>query len=163
MTTHRHLGGSPGLAAMAIVLMSFFVSCSYNHSESDLKTISMALKAQADDWDRAIISKNLDKIGDNMSADFRHIGKTGDVSDKATFLREIISPDLIIHPYSVEEFDIRVYGDCALLSGRTRMTGIYEGKPFQSHYRYVDTYIRHKGKWVVCQVQITAIPESPAT
>jgi len=39
------------------------------------------------------------------------------------------------------------------------MTGVYQGKPFQSHYRYVDTYVRQDGKWVVCQVQISAIPD----
>ena len=60
-----------------------------------------------------------------------------------------MAPDLVIHPYGVEDFDVRVYGDCALLCGRTRMTGVYQGKPFQSHYRYVDTYVRQDGKWVV--------------
>ena len=39
-------------------------------------------------------------------------------------------PKLTIDPYTVEDFEVRLYGDTALLSGRTHMTGKYDGKPF---------------------------------
>jgi hypothetical protein len=74
-------------------------------------------------------------------------------------LRDALSLDLVIHPYTVEDFDIRLYGDCALLSGRTRMTETYQGRPFQSHYRYIDTYVHQDGRWRVCSVQIMALRE----
>jgi ketosteroid isomerase-like protein len=118
-----------------------------------------ALRQQADAWDRAIIAKDLDAVDANMSEDFRHIGRHGEIADKPAFLADIMSPDLVIDPYAVEDFDLRIYGDCALLCGRTRMTGSYQGERFQSHYRYVDTYVRTDGRWRVCNVQISAIPE----
>jgi ketosteroid isomerase-like protein len=52
---------------------------------------------------------------------------------------------------------VRLYGDVALLSGRTRMTGAYEGKPFTSHYRYIDIYVRRDGAWKIVSVQISRI------
>jgi ketosteroid isomerase-like protein len=58
----------------------------------------------------------------------------------------------------VEDFDVRVYGDVALLSSRTRMTGKYQGKPFVSHYRYIDIYVRRGGSWKIASVQISRIP-----
>jgi ketosteroid isomerase-like protein len=121
--------------------------------------IAAQLKTQADAWDQAILRKDAKAIAENMSADFRHIGKTGELADRAAFLQDLLSPDLVIHPYAVEDFDVRLYGDCALLCGRTRMTGMYKGKPFKSHYRYIDTYVRQEGQWRVCSVQITAIPD----
>jgi ketosteroid isomerase-like protein len=72
----------------------------------------------------------------------------------------LMSPDLQIDPYTVEELDVRLYGDTALLSGRTRMTGRYQGKPFASHYRYIDVYVRQGGAWKIVSVQISPIPES---
>ncbi len=93
-----------------------------------------------------------------MSEDFRHIGRTGEISDKETFLQEIASPDLVIDPYTVEDLDIRISGDCALLCGRTRMTRTYQGEPFPSHDRYVDVYTRIDGRWRARNVQISAIP-----
>ncbi|UUZ50809.1 nuclear transport factor 2 family protein [Massilia sp. B-10] len=65
----------------------------------------------------------------------------------------------MIDPYRVEDFDVRVYGDVALLTGRTRMTGSYDGKQFKSHYRYTDVYVRRDGQWKVASVQITPVQE----
>jgi len=117
------------------------------------------LVQQADAWDKAIIRKDAAAIAANMSEDFRQISARGDVASKAAFLEVITSPKLVINPYSVEDMDVRFYGDVALVSGRTRMTGSWAGKPFGSHYRYVDVYVRKDGQWRVSNVQITEIKE----
>ena len=122
-----------------------------------------ALTRQADAWDQAIVRKDLPEIAGNMADDFRQIRWNGEMVDKATFLRDITSPDLEIDPYTVEDFSIRLYGDVALLCGETRMTGRYGGNPFASHYRYIDVYVRQGDRWLVCSVQITKIPEPVAT
>ena len=115
------------------------------------------LAAQADRWDKSIIAKDRAAIEANMAADFRNIDGNGAVADKVTFVRDLMDKDLQIDPYTVEDFDMRFYGDTALLSGRTRMTGRYQAKPFTSHYRYIDTYVRRDGRWQVVSVQITKI------
>ena len=150
----------PVFAAALAGFAILSVGCGRSGSGPDLKVVAAQLKAQADSWDQAILRKDAKAIADNMTGDFRHIGKTGEMADRAAFLRDLLSPDLVIHPYAVEDFDVRIYGDCALLCGRTRMTGTYQGKPFKSHYRYIDTYVRQEGRWRVCSVQITAVPES---
>ena len=116
------------------------------------------LTAQADRWDKAIVSKDRAAIEANMADDFRQIDGAGNVETKASFVDDLLSPDLRIDPYTVEDFDVRVYGDVALLSGRTRMTGRYEGKPFASHYRYIDVYVRRLGVWKIVSVQVSRMP-----
>jgi ketosteroid isomerase-like protein len=115
------------------------------------------LKRLSDDWDNAIVRKDRAAIAANMAEDFRHIGSDG-VEDKDTFVKDLVSADLTIDPYTVEDFEVRLYGDVALLSGRTRMTGRSEGKPFTSHYRYIDIYVRRDGVWKIVSVQTTKIP-----
>ncbi|MES2992994.1 MAG: bifunctional 2',3'-cyclic-nucleotide 2'-phosphodiesterase/3'-nucleotidase, partial [Pseudomonadota bacterium] len=115
------------------------------------------LTRQAEAWDRAIVAKDREGIASNMCADFRQIGPGGEVEDRESFVRDLLSPELQIDPYRVDEFEIRLYGDTALLSGVTRMTGRYAGKPFASHYRYIDVYVRTAGQWKVCSVQTTPI------
>lgn len=150
---------SASLVAALMLLLWSTVGCSpQNQTESEASIIA-TLKGKSDRWDQAIIRKDLKAIGDNMAEDFRHIGMSGELSDRAVFLKEIVSPDLVINPYTVEDFDIRVYGECALLCGRTKMTGTYKGKPFESHYRYIDVYKRVGGEWKVCSVQTTGMPE----
>ena len=124
------------------------------------KSIVDDLTRQADAWDAAIQGKDWAAMSANMANDFRHIRANGDVSDRAAFLAFIMSPRLDIDPYQAEDFDVRLFGeDVALVSGRTRMTGTFDGAPFKSHYRYVDVYARIKGKWKVVNVQITPMSD----
>jgi ketosteroid isomerase-like protein len=108
-------------------------------------------------WDEAIVRKDRAAIADQMTEDFRQIGSSGEVETKTSFVRDIVDDALVIDPYTVEDFEVRVYGDTALLSGHTRMTGRFAGKPFSTHYRYIDVYVRVNGRWKVCSVQTTRI------
>jgi ketosteroid isomerase-like protein len=118
------------------------------------------LKAQGDRWDKAIVAKNRAAIAANMADDFRQIDSHGNVETKASFVDGLVDAELTINPYTVEDFDVRVYGDTALLSGRTRMTGRYQGQPFTTHYRYIDIYVKRAGVWKIVSVQTSPIPDS---
>jgi ketosteroid isomerase-like protein len=115
------------------------------------------LTHQSRAWDEAIVRKDRAAIEANMADDFRQIDGDADLETKASFVDGLMSPLLKIDPYTVEDFEIRQYGNVALLSGRTRMTGSYDGKPFKSHYRYIDIYVRQGGAWRITSVQITRI------
>jgi ketosteroid isomerase-like protein len=118
------------------------------------------LRAQADAWDAAIVRKDRAAIAANMAESFQQIGSDGRVADKAAFLEAIVADKLVIAPYTVEEFRVRWYGDTALVSGRTDMHGSWDGKPFESHYRFTDTYVREAdGRWRVVNVQTSEIAE----
>lgn len=123
---------------------------------TDLRAV---LKAQADAWDTAIVKKDRQAIASNMSETFFQIGSDGATADKAQFLQNLTSPDLVIEPYTVEDFTIRIYGNTALLNGSTDMHGTYQGKPFRTHYRYTDTYVKEGTVWRVVNVQTTRIAE----
>jgi ketosteroid isomerase-like protein len=113
-------------------------------------------------WDQAIVRKDERAIADNMAEDFRQIDGYGNLETKESFVAGLVDPRLTIDPYTVEEFEVRLYGDTALLSGRTHMTGKYDGKTFESNYRYIDIYVRRQGAWKIVSVQITKIPPPKA-
>lgn len=129
------------------------------HAATDENAVRAQLKAQAEAWDQAIVHKDRAAIEAHMAADFRQIDGAGNVETKKSFVDDLMAAALRIEPYTVEDFEIRLYGDTALLSGRTRMTGSYEGKPFKSHYRYIDIYVRRGGLWQIVSVQISKLPE----
>jgi ketosteroid isomerase-like protein len=117
------------------------------------------LARQAEAWDQAIVRKDRAAIEANMADEFRGIDGAGTVKDKRTFVDGLMSPALTINPYTVDDFDIRVYGDVALLSGRTRMTGTSDGQPFTTYYRYTDVYARRADRWQIVSVQITRLTQ----
>ncbi|HTL49852.1 MAG TPA: DUF4440 domain-containing protein, partial [Steroidobacteraceae bacterium] len=149
---HRKIG-----LAVAAKIESILGTGPAAGASEDATTIA-ALTAQADAWDKAIVRKDRAAVESNMAYDFRQIDGYGNLETKTSFVEGVVSAKLTIDPYTVEDFEVRLYGDVALLSGRTRMTGRYDGKDFTSHYRYIDTYVRRNGEWKVVSVQITKMP-----
>jgi len=144
------------LAALALTLLA--LPSTAVTQASDTKAVVAALTAQADGWDKAIVRKDRAAVEANMADDFRSIDGAGTVEAKPAFVAGLMDAKLTINPYTVEDFDVRLFGDVALLSGRTRMTGTFDGKPFTSHYRYIDIYAKRNGRWQIVSVQITRLP-----
>lgn len=139
------------LLAVAVVAPAMGLAADRARDVAELKRLS-------DAWDQAIIRKDEKAIADNMAEDFRQIDPRANLETKQSFVAGIMDPKLSIDPYTVEDFEVRLYGDTALLSGRTHMTGKYDGQVFESNYRYIDIYVRENGRWKIVSVQITRIP-----
>ena len=143
-----------GLALLALVGYCAVTPALGADKGKDIATLTRL----SNDWDKAIWSKEEKAIADNMAEDFRIIDGRGEVAAKAAFVADIMDAKLTVDPYTVEEFNVRIYGDTALLSGRTHMTGKYDGQPFENTYRYIDIYVRKGGAWKIVSVQITKLP-----
>jgi len=142
-----------------IVFTALLLSCAAQVFAADKTADVVAhLKKLSDNWDKVIVAKDEAAIAGNMAEDFRIIDRRGNIEGKKAFVDGILDPKLTIDPYTVEDFEVRIYGDTALLSGRSHMTGTYEGTPFTSNYRYIDIYVRKGGVWKIVSVQITALP-----
>jgi ketosteroid isomerase-like protein len=151
-------GGMRAMLAAAAVAGSIAIGGFAGAQAAGGDVDDATLTKLSDDWDKAIVRKDEKAIAGNMAEDFRQIDGDGNIETKKSFVAGIMDPRLTIDPYTVEDFEIRRYGDTALLSGRSNMTGTFEGKPFVSNYRYIDIYVRRGGVWKIVSVQITRIP-----
>ena len=147
------------LGWLLLLASGLFFGCSSLavETQSGDARLRAQLGIQSDLWDKAIVRKDLAAIESNMTYDFRQIDGTGNVYDKNSFVEELVSPDLR-SILTVEDFDVRIYGNVALLSGRSRLTGRFKGERFTSHYRYIDVYVRRGAQWKVASVQISKTP-----
>ena len=146
------------LFPLAVAALVSSLSMAPAAQSPDTNAVIAALTKQADAWDKAIVRKDRAAVVANMADDFRSIDGAGTVETKPVFVDGLMDPKLTIDPYTVEDFDVRLFGDVALLSGRTKMTGRFDGKPFTSHYRYIDIYAKRNGRWQIVSVQITRLP-----
>ncbi|MFZ6745648.1 nuclear transport factor 2 family protein [Undibacterium sp. JH2W] len=153
----KHLGKAA--LFMAIFCLGLLSAQAADSRDEKSAALVSQLTKLSDDWDIAIVRKDKAAIEANMAEDFRQIDGDGDLETKTSFVNGLMSDKLEIDPYKVEDFEVRLYGNVALLSGRTNMTGRYEGKPFVSHYRYIDIYVQRDGKWQIASVQISKIPQ----
>jgi len=154
--------GRMNLHLAPLVIASWFIwvtGCATTaSSHGDCAADIAQLTRLSNAWDAAIVRKDEEAVAANMAEDFRQIDGRGNLETKASFVAGIVDAKLEIRPYAVEDFEVRLYGDVALISGRTRMTGSFEGIPFTSNYRYIDIYVRANGEWKIVSVQISRIP-----
>ena len=60
--------------------------------------------------------------------------------------------------FDAEDVKVRVYGDTAVLMGRVILKYRNKGQLVVEQYRYTDTYLKRRGRWLVVASQLTRIP-----
>ena len=156
---HRSIGAAWRHAAALCAASVLLALAACATGGGDTAATVRLLTAQADAWDKAIVAKQADAIAANVAPDFAQIDSTGQVHARDAFVADLLDPGLRIDPYTVEDFSVRVYGDTALLTGRIRMSGVSDGAPFKTHFRYIDVYVRRDGRWKVVSIQTTRIKD----
>lgn len=58
---------------------------------------------------------------------------------------------------SIDELDIRIYGDSAVVIGKWQAKGTNQGKHFDYSARYISVWVKHKGQWKIATDQSTEI------
>ena len=52
-----------------------------------------------------------------------------------------------IHRLEIDDVRARVFGDTAVITGRTHGVGEFEGSPYDVTIRFTDTFVRRTGRW----------------
>lgn len=115
------------------------------------------LTALADDWARAIVSNDAERIGYFMAEDWVIVSETG-ITTREQFLAVVRSGDLTHSAFQVGgEARVRRYGETAVLSKRVTNTAHYGGQRFDADEWTSDVFVRHDGRWRCVLSHITAV------
>lgn len=142
---------------LAIAVAALLGACAVAPVDPDEARRTLAAQAHA--WDKALIAKDRAGIEANMAPEFRQLRSGGKIVGREEFINDVLDPGFSMDPYSVEDFEIRFFGDTALVYGRIRMSGRDGAERWSAHFRYIDTYVRRGGRWQVVSVQITPLPK----
>src|SRR5262245_47032954 len=94
-----------------------------------------------------MVTNDAVSIGKFMADDWTIVGAEGRVCDKATFLELVKSGALTHDVMESEDFQIRVYGDAAVVIARGVSGGKYQGQPFRDVERSSCVFVRQSGQW----------------
>jgi ketosteroid isomerase-like protein len=82
---------------------------------------------------------------------------SGAEATKPAFLAVVGSGDLRFEAIEPAENRVRLYGQTAVITGRTRMRGSYAGAPFAARSRYTHVFVEQAGRWRLASAQGTPI------
>jgi len=71
----------------------------------------------------------------------------GNVSTKAQEIAFFKSGEFAVTSCVHHELKVRVYGDAAVVTGRSTVKETYKGKDFSPQLRWTDTWVKSAGRW----------------
>ena len=89
--------------------------------------------------------------------DWTLITSGGDTRDKALHLREVKDGIVKFEAVDQSEVKARVYGDAAIVTGRTQSRVKFQGQEVGGPTRYTQVFVRQGGKWRCVATQVTRI------
>jgi len=93
---------------------------------------------------------------DHMTSDdYTVISDSGDLLTKQETLEWLAKRKAEYRYLEKDDLNIRVYGDAAVVTGRSVQTRLEHGKDYNGAYRFTEVYIRQKGRWLAVALQVT--------
>ena len=118
--------------------------CVVGQGSNDAEVIAGIEQQLAKAWverDRAAV----DAI---LASDWSVTDASGQVLTKEQVIQETFaSTDRKIDSMAVDDVQVRVFGDVAVATGRTRASGSYRGTSSSVVLRFTDVFVRREGRW----------------
>lgn len=105
-------------------------------------------------WLQAHQNLDLELLEQLMHPDYVIIQPDGIVVNKADALKSY-QEGRYWEEASIEDLDIRVYGDTAVVVGKWQAKGTNQGQSFDYQARYISVWVKHEGKLKMAADQST--------
>jgi hypothetical protein len=97
---------------------------------------------------KAWISADRATIERIIAPEWRSTTPDGRVTDRTTVLADVFEKGVHkIRRLDVDDIQVRVFGDAAVVTGRTHGVGDFAGTPYDVVIRFTDTFVRRVGRW----------------
>jgi ketosteroid isomerase-like protein len=109
--------------------------------QAALLTLQQVLAKAWMSGDRATIERII-------AEDWRSTGPDGRMADRASVLAEVFDKGIHkIRKLDIDDVSARVFGDAAVVTGRTQASGEFDGSSYDVVIRFTDTFVRRDGRW----------------
>lgn len=110
-------------------------------------------------FDEAIVRRDVSALDKMTSDDFTLTSLNGELHLKAEVLKYFATHASDYEYRKTDNLRIRMYGDAAVVTGRTIQTVQENGKDHSDAYRFTRVYVRKEGHWLLVVLQPTRVAE----
>ena len=91
------------------------------------------------------------------SDDYTFITLRGELRTKAEIVKGFSTGAFKYASREISDLNIRVYGDSAVVTGRSTQKGAENGKDYSGDYRFTRVYVKQNGRWLTVALQATLV------
>ena len=116
------------------------------------------------DFFESLISSDVDRLQRIVSSDVVLIDVMSGSEVSGQQLEELIqSGHLKFHSIERLGFNVRIYGNVAIITGQTVMAGEFDGQQFKINSAYTHVFVKENESWRMVSAQGTPVTSSTAT
>lgn len=112
-------------------------------------------------WATAELRGDAAFLESTLADDFVGIGPLGFMLTKQEWIGRHQSGDLKYELLTLDEMNVRVYHDTALVIARQVQQGAYRGNTINAQFRTTLVFVNQQGQWRLANLQLSAIGQPP--
>jgi ketosteroid isomerase-like protein len=149
------------LTGVAMIVIVFGISSGQPTARQ--AKIERDLMQMEHDWSAAYLSHDVSVVDRIVADDFIGTDGRGIMTDKKQELEDARSenPNRKILSEAIDDLKVRIYGDTAIVNGRTTEKIQSGGKEFVIQYRRTDVFVKRNGRWQCVSFHGSRIIEPP--
>jgi ketosteroid isomerase-like protein len=125
-------------------------STAQTRAEDEIKNLEEARN-------QAVLHGDVAALDRMTSDDYTFITLRGEMRTKSDILKGFASGSFHYESRQISDLNVRVYGNTALVTGRSIQKGMENGKDYSGDYRFTRVYVKQKGRWLTVALQTTLI------
>ena len=148
---------APMLALAAILTHVAILLSSNVYAAAADQNIQDEIKTLEEARNRAILKGDVAALDRMTSDDYTFITLRGELRTKAEILKGFSSGSFRYESREISDLNVRVYGDTAIVTGRSIQKGQENGKDYSGDFRFTRVYVKQNGRWLTVALQTTLI------
>lgn len=147
-------------AACAVVLALYFLHPSvfaWGQNATLATSSEQEIRMLEEERNRAILKGDAAALERMTADDYTFITLRGELRTKSEIVKGFQSGSFKYGSRTISDLNIRIYGDTAVVTGRSTQKGSENGKDYSGDYRFTRVYVKQKDRWVSVALQATLI------
>jgi len=146
---------------IAAVLITIATLAAANKNPASSVTADTGAKAEILEIEKkrnqAIVNGDAAALERMTSDDYTFITLRGEVRTKAEIVQGFKTGSFHYESRQISDLNVRVYGNSAVVTGRSIQKGSENGKDYSGDYRFTRVYVKQDGRWQTVALQTTLI------
>ena len=136
---------------VAVLLVTAALAPAQKQSESGAQhtSVERIIRKLDDERIQAQIHADATALDRLYADDFIGVGPSGTVRTKPQVIADFTSGTLKFQSITTDDIQVRVYGNTAVETGRSTMTGEDKGKTVPQDTRFTRVWVRQQGRWLL--------------
>jgi ketosteroid isomerase-like protein len=139
-----------------VVVVGMLVALSPVWAQAPSAVEQELLKLESN-WGDALLKNDSAALERIYADEYLFTDSEGSTWNKSQDLANTKSGASKITSFKLEDMKVHVYGEAAVVTGKTILKGTFQGKDISGQHRFTDVFVKRAGRWQCVATQSTLI------